>query len=120
MFPRFMYKNHAQLHHVAFTDGNMPVNNWRELGLIMMPWYTMLGMFVLASPVMVAAAALRGPGLAGVFLLGAVAYFLSYEALHAFYHLPAPTLDRMRVRRLRVFRAMQAHHTHHHILRRMA
>jgi hypothetical protein len=117
---RFMYRNHAQLHHVAFTDHNMPVRGTRELGLVMMPWYTMLGLFVVASPVMVLAGLLRGPGLSGVFLLGAVMYFLSYETLHALYHLPDATLDRMVIGRLRAFRALQAHHAHHHILRRMA
>ncbi len=60
----------------------------------MMPWYTMLGLFVVASPIMALAGVLRGPGLAGVFLLGAVAYFLCYETLHALYHLPDATLDR--------------------------
>ena len=98
----------------------MPVNEVRELGMVMMPWYTMLGLFVVASPVMVLAGMLRGPGLAGVFLLGAVGYFLSYETLHALYHLPDATLNRMGVGRLRAFRAMMAHHTHHHVLRRMA
>jgi sterol desaturase/sphingolipid hydroxylase (fatty acid hydroxylase superfamily) len=120
MFPRFMYKNHAMLHHIAFTERNMPVRSARELGLVMMPWYTMLGLFVLASPVMVLAGALRGPGLAGVFLLGAALYFVSYETLHALYHLPDATLDRMGLGGRRVFRRMQAHHRHHHILRRMA
>src|SRR5215471_6371824 len=66
--PRIMYRNHAQLHHLAFTDGHMVIGPTRDLGLIMMPWYTMLGLFVLASPIMVAAGLLRGPGL-GVFLL---------------------------------------------------
>jgi len=120
VFPRFMYKNHAMLHHIAFTERNMPVSSTRELGLVMMPWYTMLGLFGLASPVMVLAGVLRGPGLAGVFLLGAALYFVSYETLHALYHLPDATLNRMGVGRLRVFRRMQAHHGHHHILRRMA
>jgi hypothetical protein len=120
MFPRFMYKNHALLHHIAFTDRNMPVIEPRELGLVMMPWYTMIGLFVVASPVMLLAAALRGPGLAGVFLLGAVLYFASYETLHALYHLPNATLNRIGLGRLGMFRRMQAHHTHHHILRRMA
>jgi hypothetical protein len=120
MFPRFMYKNHAMLHHIAFTERNMPVDSARELGLVMMPWYTMLGLFVLASPVMVLAGVLRGPGLAGVFLLGAALYFLSYETLHALYHLPDATLERMGLGGRRVFRRMQAHHRHHHILRRMA
>jgi len=118
--PRIMYRNHAQLHHLAFTDGHMVIGKTTDLGLIMMPWYTMLGLFLVASPVMVIAGVLRGPGLAGVFLLGAVAYFLCYETLHALYHLPDATLDRAGIGRVRAFRRLQAHHRHHHILGRMA
>jgi sterol desaturase/sphingolipid hydroxylase (fatty acid hydroxylase superfamily) len=118
--PRLLYKNHAQLHHLAFTDANMVIDRTTDLGLIMMPWYTMLGLFVVASPIMAIAGVLRGPGLAGVFLLGAVAYFLCYETLHALYHLPDATLDRAGIGRLRAFRRLQAHHRHHHILGRMA
>ena len=44
--PRFMYANHTLLHHLAFTDGNMPITHPAELGLVMMPWYTMIGLFV--------------------------------------------------------------------------
>ena len=62
----------------------------------------------------------RGPGLAGIFLLAAVAYFLTYETLHALYHLPVATLNRLGIGRWRLFRALQAHHTHHHVLGRMA
>lgn len=118
--PRFMYTNHTLLHHLAFTDGNMPITRPAELGLVMMPWYTMLGLFVLASPLMLLAGLLRGPGLAGVFLLAAVAYFLMYETLHALYHLPDAALDRIGLGRTAVFRRLQAHHAHHHILGRMA
>ena len=118
--PRIMYRNHAMLHHLAFTEGNMPITRSVELGLVMMPWYTMLGLFVVASPVMVLAGIVRGPGLAGVFLLAAVAYFLLYETLHALYHLPDATLNRIGVGRWRWFRALQAHHRHHHVLGRMA
>ena len=118
--PRFMYANHTLLHHLAFTDGNMPITRPAELGLVMMPWYTMLGLFVLASPIMLAAGLLRGPGLAGVFLLAAVAYFLMYETLHALYHLPDATLDRLGLGRRALFRRLRAHHAHHHILGRMA
>ena len=118
--PRLLYKNHAQLHHLAFTDANMVIDRPVDLGLIMMPWYTMLGLFAVASPIMALAGVLRGPGLAGVFLLGAVGYFLCYETLHALYHLPDATLDRAGIGRLRAFRRLQAHHRHHHILGRMA
>ncbi|HLK92767.1 MAG TPA: hypothetical protein VKZ18_22935 [Polyangia bacterium] len=118
--PRFMYANHTLLHHLAFTDGNMPITRAAELGLVMMPWYTMLGLFVLASPIMVLAGLVRGPGLAGVFLLAAVGYFLMYETLHALYHLPDATLVRLGVGRSGLFKRLQAHHAHHHILGRMA
>src|SRR5436190_15581025 len=64
--PRIMYRNHAQLHHLAFTERNMEITRSPELGLIMMPWYTMIGMFVVTSPVLVIAGLLRGPALAGV------------------------------------------------------
>jgi sterol desaturase/sphingolipid hydroxylase (fatty acid hydroxylase superfamily) len=69
---------------------------------------------------MVLAAVLRGPGLAGVFVLGAVIYFASYETLHALYHLPDATLDRLGLGKLGVFRRMQSHHAHHHVLKRMS
>jgi sterol desaturase/sphingolipid hydroxylase (fatty acid hydroxylase superfamily) len=119
MTPRILYKNHTLIHHIAFTDRNMPVARSAELGLVMMPWYTMLGLFTVASPVMIVAGVLRGIGLAGVFLLAAVAYFLMYEVLHASYHLPDAVLNRVGVGRLRLFRAAQAHHRHHHVLSRM-
>ncbi len=118
--PHIMYKNHTLLHHLAFTDGNMPVGEMKELGLVMMPWYTMLGLFGVASPVIIVAGLLRGPGLSGVFLLTAVAYFLMYEGLHAFYHLPEATLARTGAARSRLFRWLQAHHRRHHVLGRMA
>ncbi len=120
MPPHILYKNHTLIHHLAFTDQNMPITRTAELGLVMMPWYTMLGLFVFASPVMIVAGVLRGPGLAGVFLLAAVAYFLMYEALHASYHLPDALLNRLGVGRLRLFRAARAHHRHHHVLKRMS
>jgi hypothetical protein len=118
--PRLMYRNHTLLHHLAFTHGQMPITRPAELGLVMMPWYTMIGIFVVTSPVIVVAGLLRGPGLAGIFLLAAVAYFLMYETLHALYHLPDATLNRLGIGRVRLFRKLQAHHTHHHVLGRMA
>ena len=120
LVPRIMYRNHAMLHHLAFTDRNMVITRPAELDLIMMPWYTMIGLFVVASPILVVAGVVRGPGQAGVFLLVAVAYFLTYETLHALYHLPDATLDRAGIGRLGAFRRLQAHHAHHHVLGRMA
>ncbi|HXI54550.1 MAG TPA: hypothetical protein VNO55_00695 [Polyangia bacterium] len=118
--PRLLYKNHAQLHHLAFTEETMPVAEPRELNLVMMPWYTMIGLFVIASPVFILAGLLRGPGLAGVFLIAAVLYFVAYELLHALYHLPLATLASAGLRPGGLFFRLRAHHARHHVLRRMA
>lgn len=118
MPPRIMYRNHTLIHHRAFLPHSMSIHETRELGLVMMPWYTMLGIFVAVSPIAIGAAALRGPGLAGVFYLAAILYFLTYEALHAAYHLPEPTLRRLGLTAW-PFSAMRAHHRHHHRLDRM-
>ena len=118
--PRLLYKNHAQLHHLAFTEETMPVEETRELNLVMMPWYTMIGLFVIASPVFILAGILRGPGLTGVFLIAAVLYFVAYELLHALYHLPLPTLADAGLRPGGLFFRLRAHHARHHVLRRMA
>jgi hypothetical protein len=116
--PRLLYKNHTLIHHRAFLHDQMAIEDWRELGLIMMPWYTMLGLFLVATPIALLAAALRGPGVAGVFYIAAVGYFLLYETLHALYHLPPALLRRLHLGG-RLFSAMQAHHRHHHRLDRM-
>jgi hypothetical protein len=60
LWPRILYANHARLHHIAFTDRNMTIAR-RELP-ISMPWYTMIGIFAVTSPVMPAAAGVGGRG----------------------------------------------------------
>ena len=119
MPPRIFYQNHTLLHHRAFHHDHMQVEDLRELGLVMMPWYTMLILFGIASPVAIGAALLRGPAVAGMFYFVAAVYFLMYETLHALYHFPGPLLDRLHLGG-RFFRFLKAHHTHHHRLDRMS
>lgn len=122
LHPRIMYRNHALIHHGAFPDGDMAIRDTRELWLVMMPWYTIAMLLVAASPVAIVAALLGGLPLAGIFYVGALSYFLFYETLHAMYHLPPATLGRLGigVHPQGLFRRLQAHHTQHHELRRMA
>jgi hypothetical protein len=117
--PRILYTNHTLIHHRAFHHDHMQIEDPRELNLIMMPWYTMLGLFVLASPIALGAALVRGPAVAGVFYVTAAGYFLFYETMHALYHLPAPLLRRLGLDGP-LFRALHAHHRHHHRLDRMS
>jgi hypothetical protein len=119
MPPRIMYKNHTLIHHRAFLHDSMPIRQTRELGLIMMPWYTMLGLFAASSPVALLAAWWRGWGAAGIFYLAAALYFLAYETLHALYHMPPAFLARVGLGGP-LFQRMQRHHRHHHRLDRMA
>jgi hypothetical protein len=118
--PRIMYRNHAQVHHGAFTDEDMPIQNPRELWLIMMPWYTIVMLLIGASPVAVVAALVGGLPLAGIFYVGALSYFMFYETLHALYHLPPETLARWGIGGHGIFARLRAHHAHHHSMRRMA
>jgi hypothetical protein len=119
MPPRFLYQNHTLLHHRAFLHDHMEVDDMRELSLIMMPWYTMLLIFGIASPIALVAGLIRGPGVAGMFFVVAAFYFMLYEGLHALYHMPRPLLRRLHLDG-RAFRWLQNHHTHHHRLDRMS
>jgi hypothetical protein len=80
----------------------------------------MLLLFALASPVAVAGALVRGPGLGGVFLVAAVLYFLMYEGFHSLYHMPPRVLRALHLADNRVFVALMRHHRRHHHLDRMS
>jgi sterol desaturase/sphingolipid hydroxylase (fatty acid hydroxylase superfamily) len=118
--PRILYKNHTLIHHRAFGPHDMPIEKSREMGLILMPWYTMLLLFVLASPVAIVGALVRGPGLGGVFLVAACLYFIMYEGFHSLYHMPERVLRNLGLWENPVFLALQHHHRRHHYLDRMA
>lgn len=120
LVPRIMYRNHAGIHHGAFTDQTMAIDDPRELSLIMMPWYTIVMLLIAASPVAVAAALIGGLSLAGIFYVGALSYFLFYETLHALYHVPMDRLARFGVRPDGLFARLRAHHARHHAVQRMA
>jgi sterol desaturase/sphingolipid hydroxylase (fatty acid hydroxylase superfamily) len=119
LVPRVLYKNHACIHHPAFTGSDQEIRAVRELSLVMMPWYTLLFVFASSSPVALVAGLVGGPALAGVFLLSAVSYFLLYEVVHTLHHLPAATLQRSWWGRSRVLASMRRHHHYHHQLERM-
>ncbi|WP_266217320.1 sterol desaturase family protein [Paraliomyxa miuraensis] len=119
LLPRVLYRNHALVHHRAFAGADQEIHERCELSVVMMPWYTLLFVFASASPIAVLAGWIGGPGLAGVFLLSAVAYFLFYEVVHTVHHLPQASLRRSWWGRRRVLASMRANHHLHHQLERM-
>jgi hypothetical protein len=119
LWPRALYRGHTLGHHRAFHHDSMEIGSWRELDLVMMPWFTVLLIFMGMAPAAVAVAAVFGRGAAGLFLLTGAVTFVLYEGMHALYHLPLPLLGRLRLLRNGVFRFLYDHHRHHHRLTRM-
>jgi sterol desaturase/sphingolipid hydroxylase (fatty acid hydroxylase superfamily) len=108
------------VHHYGFAGRNQEIHDVTELSVVMMPWYTLLMVFAMASPIALVAALIGGTALAGVFLIAAVGYFLLYETIHTLHHLPNKTLTRLGLGGNRVLTALRAHHHHHHQLENMA
>src|SRR5262249_33072306 len=95
IWPRAFYRSHTLGPHRAFHHDLMEIGAWPELELVVMPWFSILGFFVGMAPIVAAVAWLLGRGPAGLFLLTAVATFVTYEGMHALYHFPLPALRRL-------------------------
>lgn len=117
---RVLYLNHTMIHHRAFLHDRMEIRSPRELGLILMPWYTMILLFVLGSPAALIAGYLRGPGMIGIFYVLGILYYLFYEVQHALYHTSDETRRKLGLLHNRVFNFLRDHHAHHHRLDRMS
>jgi Fatty acid hydroxylase superfamily len=117
--PRILYDTHAKIHHRAYDSDRQAIRHLHDLSLVMMPWYTLLLVFAMASPITLATALVGGWGLAGVFLVAAVGYFLVYETIHTLHHLPGPMLGRSRLGRAKWLGWLRRHHHRHHRLEHM-
>lgn len=118
--PRMLYRNHALVHHNGFAGEDQEIRDVTELSVVMMPWYTIILVFGMASPIAGLATVLGGQGLAGIFLVAAVSYFLLYELIHTLHHLPMTWLERSGLSSLGWLTSLRRHHHHHHRLDRMA
>jgi hypothetical protein len=116
---RALYRGHTLGHHRAFHHDSMEIAGARELELVMMPWYTVTFYFTGIGPLVALVVRAFGRGAGGLFLLTGVSTFVLYEGMHALYHLPAGTLERLRLDRSRLFGVLYRHHRHHHRLARM-
>src|SRR5205823_3563740 len=103
-------RNHTLGHHRAFHHDSMEIGSWRELDLVMMPWFSLLLFFAVIAPAVALTVWGCGRGAAGLFLLIAVVSFVLYEGMHALYHLPSAVLRRVGLQDSRVFRFLYDHH----------
>jgi hypothetical protein len=119
LWPRTLYRNHTLGHHRAFHHESMEIGAWRELELVMMPWFSIALFFVAMGPVVALCAWALGQGAAGLLVLTAVGSFVFYEGIHALYHFPLHVLERLGLLGNPVFAFLYRHHLHHHRLARM-
>ncbi len=117
--PRILYVNHAIHHHRAFDRDAQEIRTPLDLSVVMMPWYTLVVVFAMASPIAFAASLVGGATLAGVFLVAAVLYFLLYELIHTLHHLSPPMLAKVPFGRSAAIAWLRARHHAHHQLQRM-
>ena len=119
LWPRALYRGHTLGHHRAFHQDAMAITGWRELELVLMPWFTVAFYFACIGPVVALVACAFGRGAGGLFLLTGVSSFALYEGMHALYHLPPAALARLGLDRNRLFLLLHRNHRHHHRLARM-
>lgn len=104
------YVRHTPQHHAVYVADDMAIRSLRELKLVLLPAYAILGILALTSPATVAFALLGQPNLAALWVASVVVYLLSYEWLHLAYHLP----ESSRLGRSRLVRRLRRHHQIHH------
>ena len=119
LWPRALYRGHTLGHHRAFHHDSMAIASWREIELVVMPWYTILIFFGGVAPTVALVAWALGRGAAGTFLLTGVTSFVLYEGMHTLYHLPPDRLARLGLGEHGLFGRLYRHHRHHHRLARM-
>ncbi len=109
-FAKVLYDRHELMHHVIYTSDDMAMRSPRELWLILMPAYAVVGVFLFDLPFAIATAALFGRNAGCLFLATSMLFFLTYEWLHAAYHLPPESRVGKNPLIARLRRLHQRHH----------
>jgi sterol desaturase/sphingolipid hydroxylase (fatty acid hydroxylase superfamily) len=86
-----LYERHELQHHVIYTYDHMQLRDYREMWTILMPSYAVVLVFIMNVPFALIAWKLFTFNTALVFLATAMIFFLTYEWLHASYHMPPTT-----------------------------
>jgi hypothetical protein len=113
---RLLHERHTRQHHQFFVHDAMSLESSRDLKMVLFP-PVMLVFFLggVATPSFLLLAFVASPNVAWIFVATAVSYFLTYEWLHASYHLRPDG----KVARIPGLRYLRRHHTTHHDPRQM-
>ncbi len=106
-----VYRRHTLQHHRFFTDQNMQMDQLNDLRAILFPPVLLIFFFTaFALPAGLLLTWLFSSNVAWLFVMTAIAYYLSYELLHLSYHLPS---DSAVLRIPGLMRLRQLHLSHH-------
>ena len=93
---RLVYKRHAGQHHRYFNQDSMPLEDALDLRAVLFPPLLVIFFFGgFGLPVWLLLNALISANVAWLFIATGLAYFLNYEVLHLFHHLPPRWQARM-------------------------
>lgn len=105
-----LYDRHELEHHVVFTYDDLAMRAPRELRLILMPAYAVVLVALINTPLALLCARYLSLNVGYVYLVTSMLFFLSYEWLHFFYHLPPQSF----IGRLAIIARLREHHRRHH------
>ncbi|RME55394.1 MAG: fatty acid hydroxylase [Deltaproteobacteria bacterium] len=105
-----LYDRHTPVHHRIYLTDDMEIRTTREFALVLIPAYGIVLVFAATIPLTLLLWFLGLGNLAGLFVIVAMAYVLSYEWLHLAFHLPRGSW----VGRRRLIRKLARFHAIHH------
>lgn len=103
-------RRHSSYHHAYFSREHLAIVDARDLYLVLHPWWTTVLVLIVHLPPAVGLWVLVSPSAGVVLYLSLYAYFLLYEWLHVFHHLPAASS----LASLPGLRFLRRHHAMHH------
>ncbi len=105
-----LYDRHELEHHVVFTYDDLSMRAPRELRLILMPAYAVVLVALINAPLALLTAHYFSLNVGYLYLVTSMFFFLTYEWLHFFYHLPPQSF----IGRLPLVARLREHHRRHH------
>lgn len=105
-----LYDRHTPEHHMVFGYDDMAVREWKELRLVLIPAFGVMGIVVMMVPIAYALGRLLNPNVGWLFLITSALYVVGYELSHLSYHLPPESF----IGRIPLVRVLREQHRRHH------
>ncbi len=105
-----LYERHTPNHHRVFITTDMAIRSVREFKFVLLPFYAILGILAISSPIALVLALTGMRNLAALYIASCAVYVVAYEWLHLSFHLHPDSP----VGRMWIVRTLGRHHATHH------